>query len=379
MQADLFGGPVVRSHYLLVSRKATFLASLKPLEEEDFSRLFYFYRNISPRDFLLSLNIEEPLAAELCSQAGIDFQARLIDLPNQSVFQQLLACDSFRKLYEKRRKQQRRNFFTYLQSFGVDYENDGLTIVDVGWKGSIQDNIWHILGGTVKMQGYYAGFLDAAVKQQNNGKQGLLFDNTSSLPYFNVYNNNRSLFEMMLGASHGSADGYFLSEELPDDHRREVRQRIKTENGELLIAALDMPQERALFEEKIKPLQTQMLAENKRLNAAFVHSGCVLPKLEWFARRHARMVFTPSSQEIDFFESLYHLENFGVFEYTNFRTEANLSLQERWRNFVAMRKNPSILEMGTWPPIILRRLGLDFYRHINGRRRLQREFGSYFL
>jgi hypothetical protein len=44
-----------------------------------------------------------------------------------------------------------------------------------------------------------------------------------------------------------------------------------------------------------------------------------------------------------------------------------------------MRRNPAMLEMGLWPPIILRRLGLDWYRHINGRRRFQREFGRCFL
>jgi hypothetical protein len=86
------------------------------------------------------------------------------------------------------------------------------------------------------------------------------------------------------------------------------------------------------------------------------------------------MVFTPTTEEVEFFERLYHLENFGVFEYTDFCTDADLSLKERWQNFVTLRKNPAILEMGTWPPIILRRLGLDFYRHINGYRRLRREF-----
>lgn len=378
MQMAVFGSAAVRSHYLLVSRKATFLASLNPLDEEDFSRLFYFYRDISPRDFLLSLNIEEPLAAALCEQAGIDFQTRLPDLPQQPVFRQLLASASFRQLYETKRTSQRRNCISYLNSFGVDYAADGLVLVDVGWKGSIQDNLWHILGGTVRMQGCYAGFLDAAVKQPNNAKQGLLFDNTRPLPHFNVYNNNRSLFEMMLGASHGSADGYFTAEEfaaLPDDHQREVRQRILTEDGEVLIAALDLPEERALFEEKIKPMQAQMLAECGRLHQAFLCSGCALPDAEWFARRHARMVFLPGREEIDFFESLYHLENFGVFEYTDFRTEGKLSLRQRWRNLVAMRRNPSILESGTWPPIILRRLGLEWYRHLNGRRRHWREFG----
>jgi hypothetical protein len=88
------------------------------------------------------------------------------------------------------------------------------------------------------------------------------------------------------------------------------------------------------------------------------------------------MVFRPTEAEIGFFESLYHLENFGVFEYTDFRSQAGLSLSERWQNFIELRKNPSVLEMGTWPPIILRRLGLDWYRYLNGYRRHWREFGT---
>ena len=90
MQEELFGGGSIRSHYLMVSRKATFLPSLRPLEEEDFRRLFYQYRDISPRDFLLSLNIEEGEAASLCAEAGVDFQTRLPDLVSQPAFRQLL-------------------------------------------------------------------------------------------------------------------------------------------------------------------------------------------------------------------------------------------------------------------------------------------------
>jgi hypothetical protein len=37
MQDDLFGCRIISSHYILVSRKATFLASLRPLAEEDFA------------------------------------------------------------------------------------------------------------------------------------------------------------------------------------------------------------------------------------------------------------------------------------------------------------------------------------------------------
>lgn len=377
MQDDLFGCRLIRSHYLLVSRKATFLASLRPLEEEDFSRLFAYYRNIAPRDFLLSLNFEDSPARSLCDEIGIEYEVRIPDFVESTEFSTLLAADSFQRLYEDRRRQQRKNFLLYLDSLGLAYTQEGLTVVDVGWKGSIQENIYNILEGQVDIQGFYVGFLIAAEPQENNKKQGILFDNTRPLPHLNVYNNNRSLFEMILGASHGSADGYFSPEQfthLPDDHQREIREHIESTNKEVLITTLDMPEERRLFADKIQPLQDQIYDDVCRLNQAYLRSGCTAPEPDWFARRHARMVFTPTEEEIDFFEHLYHLENFGVFEYTDFCTDTDLSLKDRCRNFINMRKNPAILETGIWPPIILRRLGLDFYRHINGYRRFRREF-----
>jgi FMN phosphatase YigB (HAD superfamily) len=341
MQEDLFGCQVIRSHSLLVSRKATFLASLRPLAEEDFSRLFACYRDIALEDFFLSLNFEESLARSLCAEIGVDYEARRANFAESPEFASLLASESFQQTYEEQRIQQRSNFLFYLDSLGIAYDQEGLTIVDVDWKGSIQENVYNILEGRVTMQGYYTGLLDAAGIQENSRKQGILFDKIRSLPYFTVYNNNRSLFEMMLGASHGSADGYFTLEQ---------------------------------FAENIQPIQEQIFADACQLNQAFLRSGCTMPEPEWFARRHARMVFTPTMEEIEFFERLYHLGNFDVFEYTGFHTEENLSLKDRCWNFVKMRKNPAVLEMGIWPPIIFRRLGLDFYRHINGYRRFRREF-----
>jgi len=380
LQDDLFGGAVIASHYILVSRKATFLASLRPLPEEDFSRLFDHYRDISLRDFLLSLNFEESLAQSICEQAGLEYQTRYSDLCNTPEFRCLLDLPRFQQVYESRRSSQRNNFITYLDSFGVNYKDDGLAIVDVGWKGSIQDNLYHILQGRVFLQGFFAGSLIATEKREKNIKKGLLFDDTpQQTPYFTVYNNNRSLFEMMLGASHGSADGYFTPEkflQLPDDHQREITQRVTTDEGEVLVATLDLPEERNLFEHKIRPIQDQVYQDAGRLNRACLCSGCSLPAPEWFARQHARMVFTPTREEVIFFESLYHLENFGIFEYTDFRTKENLSLKQRWTNFRNLRRNAAILEMGTWPPIVLRRLGIGPYRYFDGRRRYKNAFAS---
>jgi len=377
-QRVLFGKEVIRSHYLLASRKATFLASLRELEQEDFLRLFAHYRDISLSDFLNSLNFEEECIAEIGRQFPDVFTSRMFDLRSRPEFSRLLALPSFRQSYEDRRRQQRKNFAVYLDSFGVDLRNKGLALVDVGWKGSIQDNIWHILDGKVTIQGYYIGIFHATERREGNRKTGLLFDNTDgTTPHYAVYNNNRSLYEMLLGASHGSADRYLVDDCLrsaPDTGRCHEHVGIETGEGRLRVMVLDLPEERTLFNETILPLQEKMLRSFEQMCTSYLLGDCLLPPAEWFARRHARMVFLPRKEEVDFFASLYHLENFGIFEYTSFHSDARLTAGERLRNLYRLLSDSSLLESGIWPPIILRRLGLGFLQKIDGIRRYSREF-----
>ncbi len=369
-QTILYGQTVITSHYLLASRKATFLASLRDLEHEDFLRLFAHYRDISIRDFLQSLNFDEDIIRRLCFRLSIDCDERIPDLRSHPEFTALVRMDTFMAVYEERRNQQAAHFTEYLNSFGVDYRNQGLHLVDVGWKGSIQDNIYHILGERVAVHGYYIGSLNATERSDSNSKQGLLFDNfPDQSAYFHVYNNNRSLYEMMLGASHGSADCYLRQDQYQAMTSRppwDVYDRVQTDQGDLLILTLDLPEEHQLFEGVIKPLQELMCHSFSGLTKAWLLSDCLIPEEKWFARRHARMVFTPSKEEVDFFEKLYHLENFGIFEYTNFLAPDFISLKQRARNLYAVLCNRQMLESGIWPPIILRRLGLDFFRSVDG-------------
>jgi HAD superfamily hydrolase (TIGR01549 family) len=376
-QMKVFGQLQIRSHYLLASRKATFIASLRPLDQEDFLRLLLHYRDISIRDFLQSLNFENDIIEYLCRQLSADCNQRFQDLRFRQEFTDLLGLQAFREEYEKRRQQQRSNFIRYLGSFGTNL-SEGLHVVDVGWKGSIQDNIFHIFAGKVQLSGYYIGSFNATEREGNNQKKGILFDNyRKNSPFFHVYNNNRSLFEMMLGATHGSADCYLLD----TDYKKEtahahllVHSTIETDNGQLVVMVLDLPEERQLFENTIRPLQDSLLTLFSDLTIRFLHAACVSPGMEWFARRHARMVFTPTKKEVDFFATLYHLENFGIFEYTNFQATGTLTMRERLRNLITIMKDRSVLESGIWPPVILRRLGLNFIQPLEGRHRYYKEF-----
>lgn len=378
-QQSLFDSEIIRTHYLIVSRKATFVASLKPLDEETFSRMFDHYRDISLRDFMLSLNMHEEPAERICRSLGLDFQTRYPDLKSQPIFKRLLQSDEFKEGYEELRQEQRNGFTAYLDSFGVDYVKEGLFIVDVGWKGSIQDNIYHILNGSVNIQGFYVGSLIATELGEKNQKTGILFsDRPKPSLFFNVYNNNRSLFEMMLGASHGSADGYFRKQELakqPENRKQQVYTTVTGGNDEICVMVLDLPEERRLFTELIKPLQRGIVETVAACTREFMLGACRLPEDRWFARKHARMVFRPTGQEVAFFEKLYHLENFGVFEYTTFGRGQRSTWEQRWANFKGVLLHPELLESGIWPPIILRRMGVGPLRYYDGWRRSFGEFG----
>ena len=101
-----------------------------------------------------------------------------------------------------------------------------------------------------------------------------------------------------------------------------------------------------------------------------------IPSERWFARHHARMVYLPSRAEIDSFEKLYHLENFGIFEVTDFNTDHRFTLGERLVHLKNIIRNPSVLETGIWPPIILRRFGVGFWQIVDGRKRYRAAFNS---
>ncbi len=365
-QGDIFGSPKITSHYLLASRKSTFIGSLRSLDQEDFSRLLAHYRDLSIREFLQSLNFPEETVAHLIAELGGDCEKRLPNLKEQPLFADLLAHASFQTAYEDLRFRQRRNFLHYLDSFSVDYRKNGLHLVDVGWKGSIQDNIFHLLQEKSGVHGYYIGSLNGTDRSSRNVKTGLLFDDHPELsPYLAVYNNNRSLFEMMLGANHGSADWYRDPEAESDAQRSHTVHR--------LVELCHVDQEQQLYEMQIKPLQDKMLAVASDLNRSSM-VACSIPDDTWFARHHARMVYRPTRLEVDWFEALYHLENFGIFEFTSFDTAHRFNPIQRLINLKNIIRHPGVLESGIWPPIILRRFGVGFWQHIDGRRRYARIF-----
>lgn len=201
----------IESEYLYVSRNSTFLPSLGNIDKEDFGILFRQYRKMSARQFMDVLGFTEKQIEEIKIQ-GLDDVYE--DFSESGIFIQLKKDDQFIKFYDSHRKESKDSIIGYLNSVGVG--QDKTYIVDIGWKGSIQDNLHKILKSKY-MKGYYLGINNIGDYSSTNEKMGILFDeithkNLTSSKIF-MYENLR--YEAICVASHGKTIGYSANGHTP--------------------------------------------------------------------------------------------------------------------------------------------------------------------
>lgn len=354
------GSGRIRAHYFKVSRRATFLPSLKALAEEDFFVLFRQYRRISIRSFLNSLGLWEQI-----EKSGLtlthDMEATQEDLPTSEAFAELLANERFREIYENARMHRLKAFKLYFDAFGADVDAKEVHFVDVGWKGSIQDNLRNIfdrLGARysdLHVVGHYLGLVARGNAGERNEKIGTVFD-CCAVPTRNhhVFNENRALFEIALGADHGSAFAYEL-DPIAGHH--------------VLESAFEEAQ---LFHGKIVPLQARLFEKFKSLDGLLRDSYLSHDRLFSIAsRHHARMVLKPTPGEIRWFEDVYHVENFGVFESSTFMGKTRRrGLLAPVKFYLQLRRAPESTDLGFWPWLRVYQQGGPWVAARYGRSRL---------
>lgn len=341
---------VIQTHYLKVSRRSTFLLSLGALELEDFSVLFRQYRRISLLDFLKSLDLDEYTRSLTSALEISENELTLIreDLPTDSLFQKLIQLELFRQIYEEQRAARSNTFEIYMKTLlKSDVLPDELYVVDVGWKGSIQDNLYKWFrkaqGETARLKGYYLGLIAKGAISSQNLKSGLLFSNINRFTRgFYTFNENRALFEIILHADHGSARRYILDEQnyplVIEDDFNESPMIIKNV--------------RAVSESII-----QFFYEITAMVTCAVFSEQDLLRMS--IKFHRRMVFAPTDKEIEWIHSVSHVENFGVFEESWFQSSRNSpdllkKLLFTW-NLVRHRRSS---ELGFWPWLTIKNSAL---------------------
>ena len=185
----------LKTHYLYVSRNALFLPSC-PIKDsytaEDFKPFFREQQiKIDTADFFLTrLGFSQEEKEEVYSSSECE-QKLTGGTPEK-----ILKCDSFTAIISRKIKEQRELFLNQFSSSGKE-----IILIDVGWRGTIQDRIRNIINKDIKIKGFYYGYTNYVDEDYDNLKQGLMFDGISANNIF--FRFHYFFLEQILRADHG--------------------------------------------------------------------------------------------------------------------------------------------------------------------------------
>jgi hypothetical protein len=222
--------------------------SLKAIDVEPFSFLQLKYKNLAPDDFLIAVNCPDDLRTKILSELNIGDSKTAIDgFFKSETFENLKQNKTLRIYWDEHRAESNHAFRTYVKSFNVDIEKDGITVVDIGWGGTMQEAIYEFFDQEIPVTGYYLGLGNIYNIQPKTKRYGLI---SSIMPYIH-YNDhilmaNQQLYEQFSAADHGSALDYSL-------------------NAEGFTLEMHNEQEKWLYDNYIQKHQEEMFALHKTL------------------------------------------------------------------------------------------------------------------
>ena len=201
----------VKTHYLMVSRNSTYIASCQSIYDENFDGIFSNYYSVTLYDFLYSLSFSDQQIEAVVDELKLERDYSFTKNQDNFVEKKLKKCDIFNKYYEQNRKSAREALCKYLyQEVG---EQGVVAIVDVGWRGTIQDNLYRLFNSNTSIIGYYYGITKTHNSLVNNQKIGLMF-NSGQLSRMEeyIYYYHPFFMETILVGSHGKVVCYKQSD-----------------------------------------------------------------------------------------------------------------------------------------------------------------------
>ena len=190
---------------------------------------------------------------------------------------------------------------------------------------------------------------------KENNKQGLIFTNVPKVSKnFELFVENRSVFEVLLGASHGSANRYV------------------EKNNKVEVLTFEKKEERDIYVNVISKIQNSMMKTFQEMIKLFANGYYDNKKIvKEINRAHFNMVFYPTEEQLNFFNKIYHYENFGVFEFTEFKLKKKLNLKYYLKeNLKYFLKHKAFFYDAFWPVLKLsnEKLYLQKALYIHGKK-----------
>ncbi|KEI71145.1 HAD hydrolase-like protein [Endozoicomonas elysicola] len=285
---------------LEVSRIATFCASLREISTEELMRLWNLYSTQSISALLKTLGLKADKFTEVCQSHGLNPKEKLVNPWQDARVQALFKNPLFIEPVRAKINSDRTNLLEYLDQHGWQQNLAKVGIVDIGWRGTIQDNLAYLFPD-IHIYGYYLG-LQCFLNDQplNCSKSAFCVDANLSNNYINLLD-AVSLIEMLCNSPNGSVSGY-----------------IRSVDGSMIASRIIDEDENAVYKTFVTYFQKGVLFTSRSWSD-YIDSHVIASRelKESSCKIWHELVAKPSQDVAKAYASLRHNEIFGVGEFIN--------------------------------------------------------------
>jgi FMN phosphatase YigB (HAD superfamily) len=338
LQQNPYNLTPITSYLLPVSRLATFFPSLRAISCQELMRLWSQYSSqsmnalfqslyLSPTDYIFFLNKYQISPTISIQEPWHD--KRIIKLFNDINFIKQITTT------QRERRTLLKDHFESLK-FG---SNNKALIVDIGWRGSIQDNIAHIYPN-VQIDGVYLGLQKFLNNQPSNTKKfGYIADRNYDEEITHSLLLHVRPFEMLCNVTGGSACGY-----------------TKTQGGASEPIYQYDGDEDIVHTNWIAHFQAGVTAGIEQSCRLIKQHGISLKELQNISKTLAeQLLLDPPIEICQAYFALNHNETFGVGKFI--RPENDFRLRNMLLGYISSDKRRNFLaslEQSGWPQGLLR-------------------------
>ncbi len=303
-ESNPFGVPIPECDTLEVSRMATFSASMKEFSILELLRLWSQYRKQSIQALFKTLAIDRKPYEVFLKKYEIDAKEDIIEPWFDIRVQKLCVDQEFVEKINQDLKRKRQELLTYFEKKkGITNNEEPMFVVDIGWRGTIQDNLAHIFTNK-KIDGYYLTLYDFYNLQPENVHKISFIDD--KMIRDNEVSDMITLLEWIYNPGTASVIEY---------QQGEAIRKAKTEEMDIV-------------KQYIKPLQQGMIEGAKIINKYMKYHPYQAEETKQYVYDLIRSIKTnPSKELIEAYYSMVFNDTFGSAEYVE--KEKKLSIIEK--------------------------------------------------
>lgn len=332
-----FGVNIPECDTIEVSRMGTFSASLKEFSITELLRLWSQYRVQSMKTLFKTLAINIESYKQYLGKYDINPEENIIDPWFDIRVQRLCADKEFTQKINLELKRKREELLEYFEKKkGISNNEEPLFIVDIGWRGTIQDNLSYIFTNK-KISGYYLALYDFYNLQPDNSYKISFIDDKNIRD--NEVASMITLLEWIYNPGTGSVIEYKQGEAI---------RKAKTEETDIV-------------KKYIEPLQEGMFAGAQIINEYMKCHPYEAKETKEYVYEVLRKVKTkPSKELIEAYYSMVFNDTFGTAEYV--KKDNKLSTIERLNIF----KCRNMLRKEMWKEAFIVHNDIEYMNALTG-------------